>query len=78
MRISSGRTPFVTDRGHLGLASQHVRSGDIVAVLSGVQVPFILRTSTDDKYKIIGEAYVDSIMDGEAVAKSRWQRISVV
>jgi hypothetical protein len=62
-----GRKPFVTKKGHLGLGLDHVEPGDGVAVLIGCQVPFVLRKSVGGRYKIVGEAYVDGIMDGEAV-----------
>jgi len=62
-----GRKPFVTKKGHLGLGLDHVESGDAVAVLSGCQVPFVLRKTVCGRYKIVGEAYIDGIMDGEAV-----------
>jgi hypothetical protein len=62
-----GRKPFVTKKGHLGLGLDHVKPGDAVAVLIGSQVPFVLRKSVGGRYKIVGEAYVDGIMDGEAV-----------
>jgi hypothetical protein len=31
------------------------------------QVPFVLRKSTDKRYEIVGQAYVDKLMDGEAM-----------
>jgi hypothetical protein len=62
-----GRKPFVTKKGHLGLGFDHLEPGDAVAVLIGCQVPFVLRKSVGGRYKIVGEAYVDGIMDGEAM-----------
>jgi hypothetical protein len=38
--------------------------------MSGCQVPFVLRKSTDRRYEIVGEAYMDEILDGGA-AKER-------
>jgi hypothetical protein len=61
------RKPFVTAKGHLGLGLDHVGPGDVIAVLIGCQVPFVLRQSADGKYEIVGESYVDGIIDGEAV-----------
>ena len=64
---SRGRKLFVTTKGHLGLGPDHLESGDLVTVLFGCQVPFLLRKSVNGKYEVVGEAYVDGIMDGEAV-----------
>jgi hypothetical protein len=36
---SLGRLPFITKKGHLGLSSVHIVSGDIIAVILGSQVP---------------------------------------
>ncbi|PQE19335.1 heterokaryon incompatibility protein [Rutstroemia sp. NJR-2017a BVV2] len=66
---ASGRKPFVTKKVYLGLRLDHVEPGDVVAVLIGSQVPFVLRKSVGGRYKIVGEAYVDGIMDGEAVVR---------
>jgi hypothetical protein len=55
----------VTHKGHLGLASKHVQTGDIIAILFGGQLPFVLR-KVGNHYILIGEAYIDGIMDGEA------------
>jgi hypothetical protein len=62
------RRPFVTAKGHLGLGPDDIKAGDLIALVIGSQVPFVLREIADGKYKLIGEAYVDGIMDGEAVA----------
>jgi hypothetical protein len=65
-----GKKPFITEKGHLGLGSVHLQPGDSVAIFGGAAVPFVLRERGDKKYQLIGEAYVDKIMDGEAVASS--------
>ena len=54
-------------RGHLGLGPEHVAPGDAIALLSSCQVPFVLRKSTEMRYEIVGEAYLDKIMEGEAM-----------
>jgi hypothetical protein len=78
MRISPGRMPFVTTKGHLGLTSRCVRQGDIVALIGRPQVPFVLRSCGGRRYRVISEAYVDGIMDGEVVASSTWEHIELV
>jgi hypothetical protein len=66
---SRGRKPFVSANGHLGLGPDHIEPGDVIAVVLGYQVPLVLRKSANEKYEIVGEAYVDGIMDGEAVVE---------
>lgn len=68
----------MTKKGHLGLSTKHVQSGDSVVVIEGAQVPFILRAQSDGRYRLICEAYVDGIMHGEAEQIERRQRIEIV
>jgi hypothetical protein len=64
-----GRVPFITAKGNLGLGPKGLQKKDIVAVLAGSEVPFVLRAVSGQEYEMIGEAYVDGIMDGEACSK---------
>ncbi|KAL1599795.1 hypothetical protein SLS60_007600 [Paraconiothyrium brasiliense] len=63
----NGRRPFVTSGGYLGLGPKDMRKGDIVVVVSGAEVPLILRELPEGGYKLVGEAYVDGVMDGEVL-----------
>lgn len=63
------RRLIVTEKGYLGLTAEHVRTGDVVVIMMGGQVPLVLR-QVQQHYVLIGEAYIDGIMDGEALAKS--------
>jgi hypothetical protein len=53
-----------TSKGYVGLAHAQSQSGDTIALLQGASVPIILRPC-ESGYKVIGEAYVHGIMDGE-------------
>jgi hypothetical protein len=61
-----GRVMFVSSTGWLGLAPRGTREGDVVFVAVGADVPYILR-ACEDGYELIGECYVQGIMDGEAM-----------
>ena len=63
------RKPFITTKGNLGLGPLAMQEGDMVAVLAGANVPFIVRKATEGRLEIVGEAYVNGIMDGEAFEK---------
>ncbi|RSL58747.1 hypothetical protein CEP54_007648 [Fusarium duplospermum] len=58
------RNVFVTEKGWMGLGPRFVQPGDIVAVLFGADIPYILRP-VEDHYILVGECYVHGIMDGE-------------
>ncbi len=68
MTTSYKRRPFLTSRGYVGLGPEHLSEGDVTCVLHGGTVPFILRPRRVEQgggYYVVGEAYVDGIMDGE-------------
>lgn len=65
---SSGTRMFSTSNGHLGTGPEGLYVGDVVCVLYGGDVPYVLRKVGDQgQYKLIGEAYVHGIMQGEAI-----------
>ena len=57
------------DNQWMGLVPMDAEIGDLIALLEGGNVPYILRQKTgmdEGCYEIIGDAYVHGIMDGEA------------
>jgi hypothetical protein len=64
----------------LGLAPLHAAEGDVLSLLYGCSVPVVLRKLRDNKgketggYELIGECYLDGMMDGEAVSESRLEQ----
>ncbi len=66
IKACNGRRLFRTQKGYVGLGPKDIRNGDIVSVLLGGQVPFILR-KLEDTYILIGESYIHGIMNGEAL-----------
>lgn len=63
----NGRRPFVTSKGLLGLGPKEMEEGDVAVIVSGGEVPLILRKRPDGGHQLIGEAYVNGVMDGEAL-----------
>ena len=57
---------MITDDGHLGWVSERARPGDHIFLFRGGPLPFVLRARDDGTYKVIGDAYVQGIMNGEA------------
>jgi hypothetical protein len=73
--LHKGRVVFATMDGFAGVAPDTVREGDVVAILRGQPTPVILRQFEIGKVKLIGDAYVDGVVDGEFVPKERvWKR----
>ncbi|KLU87143.1 hypothetical protein MAPG_06147 [Magnaporthiopsis poae ATCC 64411] len=79
--VCDGRSLFVTSGGHLGLCSMDARAGDSLCVLGGAVMPFILRPRSLcgngdgdgglDGFTVVGDCYVDGLMDDEAVEAMR-------
>lgn len=62
-----GRVMFVTGTGWVGLAPFGTIESDVVFVAVGADVPYILR-ACEDGYELVGECYVQGIMDGETMS----------
>jgi hypothetical protein len=61
-----GRRLFVTTSGHLGIGPAVMKNGDLVCVLFGANVPYILRPN-EDHFFLIGECYMHSLADGQVI-----------
>jgi hypothetical protein len=69
VRACVDRRVFMTKKeGLVGIGPDAMKEGDIVAILFGERVPYVLR-SVQTGYRFIGECYVPGLMDGEAVSK---------
>jgi hypothetical protein len=77
----SGRRLFFTENGYMGLGPEAMEKGDVLVVLFGGTVPFVLRKfvppfmqslprpdpKIDGYWKLVGDAYVFDLMDGQAI-----------
>ncbi|KAH8762463.1 heterokaryon incompatibility protein-domain-containing protein [Diaporthe sp. PMI_573] len=77
MNAFLGRKVFRCEDGKLGLGPAAMRSGDVLVVLFGGIVPYVLRpldSATDDgdeqKWAFVGECIVPTIMQGQAVEEA--------
>lgn len=62
-----GRSFYLTKDGVPGLGPLAAKEGDIVTVLLGSMSAMILRPTQEGNYKLVGEAYCDGFMHGEAL-----------
>jgi Heterokaryon incompatibility protein (HET) len=63
------RRPFLSAQGYVGLAPSLAEVGDVIVIIYGAIVPFIIRDLGNGQFEFVGEAYVHGIMDGEYVEK---------
>ncbi|KAJ4202067.1 hypothetical protein NW759_015455 [Fusarium solani] len=55
-----------TTSGYLGLAPRGTAVDDRLCVLKGSDVPVLLRRTDLGSYTVVGTAFVEGLMDGEA------------
>lgn len=60
----NGRRLFLTAAGHLAVGPAEMQKGDLVCILLGCGVPYVLR-DVDDHYILVGECFVYGMMDGD-------------
>jgi hypothetical protein len=66
--VAQGRRPLLASSCYLGIGPRETEQGDLVFILHGADTPYILRRHSQDKtLRLIGEAYVHGVMDGEAM-----------
>jgi hypothetical protein len=70
-RVFRNRALFSTRQMVLGISANTVQTGDLVCILHGSQTPVVLRAHHDKTYSVIGQAFVEHMMHGEAVD---WKR----
>ncbi|KAI0871315.1 heterokaryon incompatibility protein-domain-containing protein [Hypoxylon argillaceum] len=58
----------VTEHSRFGQIPLTSRPGDCICVLVGGEMPFVVRPTECGTYTLVGECYVDGIMDGETFA----------
>ncbi|KAH7354652.1 heterokaryon incompatibility protein-domain-containing protein [Rhexocercosporidium sp. MPI-PUGE-AT-0058] len=65
---SSRRRFSVTRFGQLACVPKGSRVGDVICVVFGGEVPYVLRPAEGGFYTVVGECYVDDIMHGESLS----------
>ena len=68
--LARGRCLCETNKGRIVLGPRTTRHGDVVSVLLGCSNPVILRPIQDGSFEVVGEAYCDEIVNGEALTGS--------
>ncbi|KAH8803393.1 hypothetical protein F5884DRAFT_805359 [Xylogone sp. PMI_703] len=65
---SSRRKFCITENGNLACVPKTAQPGDVICVLFGGEVPYVLRPGLNDTYSVIGECYMNDIMHGEGLS----------
>ncbi|KAJ4015519.1 hypothetical protein NW752_006979 [Fusarium irregulare] len=76
VRQTSERRRFiVTSDGQIGFGPEEAERGDVVVIIPGGKVPYVLRTVEDfesgvEKYRLLGDAFINGVMAGEKTSTS--------
>lgn len=68
-KVSGQRRVYTTRDGYIGLGPHLTQEDDLIYLIYGTVVPFIIRRRSDGGYSLVGESYVHGMMFGEAVGK---------
>jgi len=73
-----------TAAGRIGLAPSQAKIEDMIYLIYGGQVLYILRPTAEGRYKLVGECYLHGLMDGEGFAlvgeekgTLQWEKIEI-
>jgi hypothetical protein len=69
METTSGKKPFLTVKGYVGMGPLGMMPGDAVVIFLGSRIPHVLRPCEGGKWSFMDEAYCDGVMNGELVDK---------
>jgi hypothetical protein len=70
---------FKTNNGLLGLGQPSLQKDDSLWIIPGVSIPMVLHsTGAEDRFNVVGPAYVHGIMNGEAVEWDWLDRRSII
>lgn len=75
--LSYQRTFFTTRDGYMGVGPRSARPTDRIALIAGLQLPFIVRKAGQN-YNLIGPAYIYGVMKGERWNSELAQKITLV
>jgi hypothetical protein len=88
MRVCYGRRYFLTTGGYMGIGPAAMKVDDVICVARGASVPLVLREirkfvgdgliqpfNAHYERRLVGEAYVHGVMDGEAYNEGQLEKI---
>lgn len=71
MKGLKGKRPFISKHGYVGLGPEAMLLGDVVVIIAGSTIPFVVRPAGDGNFWLVGECYCHGIMDGEIVESKK-------
>ncbi|KAJ3533159.1 hypothetical protein NM208_g4422 [Fusarium decemcellulare] len=75
--FASGLQFCVTEGERFGQAGKEAKAGDVFCVLRGAEVPYILRPTGRETYKLIGEGYLQGVMHREIRKNDKYRPVDI-
>ena len=66
-----------TRRNYVGIAGVSAAVGDQIWILPNSRIPFVVRKKMNGTYELVGETWVQGIMNGEVADTLRWEEIQI-
>lgn len=78
-QVRRARRLFLTRRGYIGIAAQSALIEDAIWILPGAATPFVFRADPKhpDSCKLVGEAFVNGIMEGQLAESLVWREMRI-
>lgn len=67
-----------TKEQRFGQVNKETKPGDLICVLLGAEVPYILRLNKTGNYKLIGECYLHGVMQGETLTDEKYKTEPII
>lgn len=64
-KMTMGHTFFFSSNGNMGIGTNELQVDDRIVLFCGAPTPMIVRAVEDDRFKIVGPAYIEGLMQGE-------------
>lgn len=72
MPLACGGRPYIaTSEKLVGLGCPGIRVGDVVVILYGCTVPYVMRPRRDGTMEFVGDCYVHGLMNGEELLREQ-------
>lgn len=68
----------ITADDRVGQAPRRAKVGDLICILFGGEVPFVIRPTENGAYTLVGECYINGVMDGELVNPGQAESTQII
>ncbi|KAH7119300.1 heterokaryon incompatibility protein-domain-containing protein [Dactylonectria macrodidyma] len=67
-----------TQEQRFGQVSKEAKPGDLICVLLGAEIPYILRAEKTGNYQLVGQCYLHGVMQGETLLDGKYETQPII